>query len=359
MTAPNSEQHNLAAFGSLDWMGSSELGQPERELVGGFRDALQDGLAVGSSVVDIEGSTPRINPASGKSIDQQLLPKIEEIGQDGRFVLSPDFAWLGSNEFSKFRILRSGRAETSAHQVFFGAIQSVEDESRGVLVAVKPCIERDSTACNDWLNAHLARKAGERNFNPVGFLLHGGRGYSITELDRGVETLDNSEWQQVLLDEQNPAYAGQIEVLGDVAKHLAQLHQKQIFHEDPQFKNIALDISGEMFLIDWESSTFFEGDINPEVLRHKIEHDLKVLFGSMARSVQDNGVGLLHVFKHPIQWQLFKKYIFDPYIETYLEGEDESGMRFGVVADVEESLQTYIETGALYESLKRHRGHHK
>ncbi len=357
MALHTNESDHLSPLGSLDWMGSAELDQPERELVTGFRAALQEGLAVGIKTLDIDSRMHLVNNPD-KAIDQQLLGDVERKGYAGHFVVSPEYAWLQGEALGNFRIMRSGRAETSAHQVFFGALQADGDNDRGLLVAVKPCIERSSTACSDWLNAHLARRAGERSFQPVGYLLHEGRGYSVTELDRGVETLDNSEWRQVMLDEGNPNYAGQIELLGDIAARLAGLHKKNIFHEDPQFKNIALDISGEMFFIDWESSTFFQGAVEQSVLQHKMEHDLKVLFGSMARSVEDNGVGLLHIFKHPIQWQLFKKYIFDPYMETYLSDEGEDDSRFEVLAEVEATLQHYIESGAIYESLKRHRGHH-
>lgn len=357
MVLLDSEGDHLTPLGSLDWMGSAELDQSERELVSEFRAALQESLVIGTKVLDIDTRMHLVdNP--NKAIDQQLLPDVEKKGSAGHFVLSPEYAWLEGAGLSNFRIMRSGRAETSAHQVFFGALQADGDEDRGLLVAIKPCVERSSTACNDWLNAQLARRAGERSFSPVGYMLHEGRGYSITELDRGVETLDNSEWQQVMLDEGNPNFAGQVELLGDIAVRLAGLHKKNIFHEDPQFKNIALDISGEMFFIDWESSTFFQENTEPSTIQHKMEHDLKVLFGSMARSVEDNGVGLFSIFHHPIQWQLFKKYTFDPYMETYLNDEDEDGFKFETIAEVEATLQEYIESGAIYESLKRHRGHH-
>jgi len=339
-------------------MGSTELDPPERELVSGFRDALSVGHTLGIRLLD-----PRDNmylaSNNDRSINQQLLSAVERKGSAGHFIVSPEYNWLQGKALSRFRIMRSSRAETSAHQVFFGAMHAEDDDDRGLLVAVKPCIERNVTACSDWLNAHLARNSGERSFSPVGFLLQGDRGYSITELDRGVETLDNSEWQQVLLDENNPSHAGQIELIEEVACRLAALHKKNIFHEDPQFKNIALDITGELFFIDWESSTFLREGAGQSIVQHKMIHDLKVLFGSMARPVEDNGVGLLNIFKHSIQWQLFKKYIFDPYLEAYLQDESEDGDRFEVIAEVESGLQEYIEGGAHFDSLKRHRGHHK
>jgi len=356
--AENIDRSNLTPLGSIDWMGSIELDLPKRELVSGFRDALSAGHTLGIRTLDPRDNMHLVSHTS-RAIDQQLLPAVERKGNAGHFIVSPEYNWLQGKALSHFRIMRSSRAETSAHQVFFGAIHAEDDDDRGLLVAIKPCIERSITACSDWLNAHLARNAGERSFSPVGFLLHGDRGYSITELDRGVETLDNSEWQQVLLDENNPSHVGQIELIRDVASRLAILHKKNIFHEDPQFKNIALDITGEMFFIDWESSTFLQEGAEQSIVQHKMIHDLKVLFGSMARPVEDNGVGLLNIFKHPIQWQLFKKYIFDPYMEAYLQDESEDGDRFEVIAEVESGLQKYIEDGAHFDSLKRHRGHHK
>ena len=337
-------------------LGSNELVGERGDQVNRFRDSLKQAINAGVEVVNIDDLAPSVTQPD-KPIELQLLKAVEK-RSNGELCLSPDYGWLATAGFTAFHARRTFGAETSAHGVFFGVVHDPNDSSKGITVAVKPCIKKPETAYQDWLNNHLARKIDDRCYEPVGFIVDGGRGYSITKFKRdGFDTLDSTTWDNVLTIEGDPEYKTQIEVISSVAVALAELHKNNIFHGDAQFKNIVLDVTGEVYLIDWESATFFARPPEDGVLQHKISHDMKVLFRSMAMPVNKMGVGLISNFKHPMQWEYFKQYVFDPYMEAYLDGADENDPRFGIIAEVEEQVEEYILTGAIYESFKRQRSH--
>ncbi len=342
-----------------DWevLGSHELEKEQRDQLYAFRSALTDCYALnGARVIDVD-RLPRPDGDTDKSLSEQMKGAVIDrvTRKTQRLWLSPEYEWLGYAGLGNFNVIRTASAETSAHHVFFGIMHGGEPEGRGLKVAIKPCVENRTTACSDWLNATLAAKNGERGYKTVGFMFHDGTGYSITELDESTDTLDNTNWGNVLVDESDLEYMHQVAILGDIAKKLADLHNKNVFHGDPQFKNIALDVTGETFFIDWESATFFGGDQKYSDILHKSEHDLRVLFSSMARSEKAKGVGILSDFTHSVQWVLFKKHIFDPYMEERLEKAEDPGLVFDLVADIEERLEQYITNGELYTNLRRAR----
>lgn len=352
MEQPDAQLPEREVF-AWELLGSRELEITHRNQLLDFREAYHDAIRENSKVIDIEDRMHILDHPT-KSIDQQLVKDIAG-RSEGKLCLSPEYQWLQGAGFSSFNVIRSSRAETSAHQVFFGVMHDPDDETRGLPVAVKPCEDKAMTACQDWLNGSLAKREGERTFKPVGFILHDNRGYSLTELESEVETLDSTEWDRVLLEEHNPAYEGQRELIGGVAVSLAELHRKNVFHGDPQFKNIALDITGEVFLIDWESATFYEKSPKFQEMHHKLMHDLKVVFRSMALPEDRTGVGLLSPFTHKIQWQLFRQYFFDTYMESYLEGVKADEVQVDLAGELEESLREYIENGEIYRSFSRAR----
>jgi|GEM_PF-2796684 tRNA A-37 threonylcarbamoyl transferase component Bud32 len=300
-------------------------------------------------------------PATTKAANVQLIRQMHNrVTSGGRhFYVSPDFKWLGESEESHFSVVRMAGAETSAHGVFFGLL-SDEGGAWTLPIAVKPFREKPINVCADWLNNSLIAGRNQNYFAPVGFMIGGTTNYSITEIRQGAETLDNSHWRRVLMDEHNPEYDGQRALLAKVGTLIGDLHADSdldpdhIFHGDLQFKNIVNDVAGNVFGIDWESASFYNGGASNEVLINRAAHDLRVLFASMARSEEDMGVGLLHNFDPLTQWRHFKRYVFDPYMEAYLEKSTDAAA-FDRLAAVEEHIQDYILQRGLYTSLKRPR----
>ncbi|MFO0920644.1 MAG: hypothetical protein U0451_03150 [Candidatus Saccharimonadales bacterium] len=341
-----------------DIIGSDELGPEQRDQVYSFREALENCYEHnGVRVLDVRSRMHVVDVDDGKSTTMHLARDIESrLARSGHTLwVSPDYDWLKAAGYTKFNVVRSTRAETSAHKVFFGVLHDGDPED-SLPIAIKPCTTNPKTAYVDWLNGELATINKTRRYNPVGFMVINSVGYSLTELDNTSDTLDTSNWAGgVLNDDTNPEYKNQVTMLSDIGRRLAELHKKNIFHGDPQFKNIAIDVAGEIFFIDWESASFYSTLPKPTEAVHKISHDLRVMFSSMARSEADKGIGLLDGYKEIIQWELFKKHILNPYIETFLDGSDDISNIFNIIADVEVQLEGYIVNGELYRNLQRSR----
>jgi hypothetical protein len=332
---------------------SAELEEAPHGQLQEFRQDLEVALENEVVVVTPEDFAEGVDTT--RAVNAQLIRNVHNrVANGGRhFYLSPDFVWLGDSKTSRFSVVRMAGAETSVHGVFFGLLANETGEG-SLPVAVKPFREDPANACDDWLNNSLIAGTNQNYFEPVGFMIGGAINYSITELKQGAETLDNSNWRAVLMDEHNPDYIGQRGLLKKVGSLLGDLHARRIFHGDPQFKNIVNDVAGNVFGVDWESASFQGQSAPDEVLISRASHDLRVLFASMARSENDMGVGLLHKFSPWMQWQHFRNYIFDPYMESYLDkSTDET--TFGRLAVVEEQIQKYILERGLQTSLKRMR----
>jgi hypothetical protein len=325
---------------SWDTIPSGELEDRHKVQLSEFRSDLDHACQNGTKVV--EPTDFLAEPDASKAYNAQSIAKMErELHAGGRHLyLSPEYSWLSNRSLADFKVLRTARGETSAHGVFFGMLNDPEG-NRVLPVAVKPCKENQIKAYADWYNNSLVAQNSQRHFKPVGFMIGDGVRYSLTQLERGVETQDNSEWRTALADENDTAFEGQRALLKKMGKAMGHLHAENTFHGDPQFKNIAVDIAGRLFFIDWESASFFTDDIPEHTAVKKSFHDLKILFSSMKRSVEDNGVGLLSDFVPWMQWQHFKEYIFDPYMETYLDRSPNPDA-FNQVAEVEERLIQHI-----------------
>jgi hypothetical protein len=209
----------------------------------------------------------------------------------------------------------------------------------------------------------LARKSGLDTFLPLGFMINDGIGYTITERQDDIDSLDNVDWTQVLmLPDQHP---GMLEDLQKVGPALAKLHHGGIYHGDPQMKNGVITQRGSMHWIDWEATTVVPRSNQPTeeiqaLLQHKIVRDLRVLFSSLARSTDLQGIGLLHHQTPLAQWQYFDELIFTPYIAERLRlldnsPPDQAETAFGVLQAAEDEISEYIRNGDLYKSLHRSR----
>lgn len=325
---------------SWETIPSAELPETNREQLAKFRAALNHGLEHELLVLNPDEFEPQTSDV--KPINAAMASELKEItkSSESLIFLSPEYEWLKKHNLDHFSVLRAAKAETSAHGVFFGLLSDANSEG-ALPVAVKPCETKPDVAMVDWLNNSLAAKTEKRHFQPVGFMIGGDVAYSITELDRTVETLDNSNWQPVLYDADNPQHEGQRDLLMGVGRAMANLHAKNIAHGDPQFKNIAVDITGNLFFIDWESSTFCDPDVSNAVRVKRAAHDLRILFNSMDRSEEQKGVELLTIFHPSTKWKYFQEYVINPYIEAFLEA-DQREEAFDQVAEVEEIVCEYV-----------------
>jgi hypothetical protein len=300
---------------------------------------------------DLEMSIDLDHPdkPANKLIAQDIKEQLRHTGNE--FYTTQEFRWLEDASLTHFDVIRSAKAETSAHGVFFG-IMTNKETGESLAVAVKPCVQKPEKAYLDWLNNGLIARTERKHFAPVGFIYDSDRAYSMTLLQKGVETLDNTDWRYVLMDPESPSYIGQREQLTDIGIELAGLHEERIFHGDPQFKNIAIDPTGETYFIDWEAAKFFGKNATADVLRKKAAHDLEVLYYSMAAPVTHNGVGLLAPYDRRLQWAHFNNFILTPYLERRMEMDDRPA-NIEVLNEIESQIKEYALKEFSVGSLKR------
>ncbi|HEX3568565.1 MAG TPA: lipopolysaccharide kinase InaA family protein [Candidatus Saccharimonadales bacterium] len=277
------------------------------------------------------------------------------------YVDSDERAQELSGNMQSMRISRTSIAETSAHGVFF---TKMSGSGGTVRVAVKRFENGPRGAVQEWANTKLAAERGFGAFQPLGYIAAEDTGYMLTYRRDDVESLDNSDWTRALRDPE--AHQSMLEDISKVGPLLARLHHEGAYHGDAQLKNIVIDQMGQLDFNDWESSTFTERPTwsklsyeQADSHRHKIERDLKVLFGSLARSVEDKGVGLLTNLTPQAQTGYFREFIMTPYIEARLQllGQDspDADAAMVVMGEVEDAITQYISTGELQRSLARAR----
>lgn len=336
---------------------SFELEEASRDQLHKFRATFaragENPIAVfGEDLFDVESYMSEGSP--DKPINERIAAEIKDrmVYSGNEFYTTEEFDWLPASGLDRFDVVRSAKAETSAHGVFFGVMTSSQTDD-SLPVAVKPCTENPKKAYLDWLNNNLVARTGRKNFIPIGFIFDEDRAYSITRIERGVETLDNTEWNNVLMDPESQQYEGQREELAELGRELAGLHQDKIFHGDPQFKNIAVDPAGKIFFIDWESAQFFGDNASSQVLNKKAAHDLEILYYSAAAPEARKGVGLLSAYSPELQWCYFNKFILTPYLEARLEADD-SAENVEAVAETEDQIKNYVLKEFTAGSVKRY-----
>lgn len=330
--------------GEWEVVPSFELEEDNRNQLHEFRSSLEraslsEPCVLPDSLFDVEAQSaagPPNRPVT-ETIAAAIRDKIVHNG-NGLYT-STEFAWLGEAGLTSFNVLRSAKAETSAHQVFFGLMTN-PNTNECLPVAVKPCTKNPRKAYLDWLNNSLVARTGRKHFVPVGFIQDSDRAYSITLIERGVETFDNSEWRNVLQDPRNQDFVGQREQLKDVGEELADLHDDRIFHNDPEFKNIASDPTGSTFFIDWESAQVFGQEASDEVLIEGAVNDLEIVYYSAATSDLSHGVGLLSSYARHLQWTHFDNHILTPYLARRLD-RDSSSRSIDLIDAIEARVKHY------------------
>lgn len=262
------------------------------------------------------------------------------------------------------RLARTSVAETSAHNVFFAKMLGYNGGSR---VAVKPHENGTERLITEWVNTTIARNLGFGAFETLGIIRTREGGYILTKRRDDVEPLDNSEWAGILNDTE--ANKAMIEDLTQVGPLLARLHDVGGFHCDPQLKNFVVTEQGTLDFIDWESGKFYDkpswGEMEytqEEQLLSGAQRDLKILFGSLARSLEMHGVGLLDGYTTSAQWSLFKQYVLNPYIEERMKlienaGHADIDRALTHLTEIEEELENYILDGEMYKTLSRNGDH--
>lgn len=316
-------------------------------------------------VIDFEGVVDQANERNHKALSQGCLEVVLDEVKNAPHTYFYSHSAENAERIQKLPnvfISRTSIGETSAHKVFFALLTSDDDQLR---VAVKPFVSGNiaEKTITDWSNTLLARKSGLDTFEPLGFMICNGVGYTLTERQDDIDSMDNVDWSRALMSPDNDSLINDITKTGPA---LARLNHLGIFHGDPQMKNGVLTQRGSMHWIDWEASTIINRDRDQaslkaeSLIREKTVRDLLVLFNSLARSVSDNGVGLLDGKTPLAQYQSFNELVLTPYVNERLklvDGSDTAKVEatFLELGEIEQDISDYIKTGTLQNNLKRSR----
>lgn len=298
--------------------------------------------------VDIEQADP---VAAAK--DSFFRTDFQPVGEDGlsrpTFYALPEVTHELAEDLVGFEPFISRGGKASGHGVFFGALQFADGME--LAVAVKPHFSNEndpeskrnaeSSCLQDYFGNVAAKKCGFESLEPVGFILdEDGTPYSLTVLDQTLDTLDNINWTHFF--EEGFDTIGMKDLLYKVAMITALLHNNgESFHGDLAARNIATNIYGQVFLIDWEYGNVTNSPApDAEERFGKSWVDLRKLLQSMIRpaNIKDPGVGMFEHCKESY-WDNFKELFFDDYLEARKQLAQQGSHHMKKLRDTEAELQ--------------------
>ncbi len=176
----------------------------------------------------------------------------------------------------------------SRHIVSFAEVgyTTTHGQEESIMVAVKYYddeIESAGIECQSLLDSHAR---GFDTLAPIAIVRDDNDAYLITLLRPDIRSLDNANWA-VLPGE--PGFDALKDNLSFVARSLASLHAKGIFHGDAQVKNFARNDEGRYVVIDLERGCEIMHDDATHVERYNSSHDVhsslayRDLFGVWSR----------------------------------------------------------------------------
>ena len=256
------------------------------------------------------------------------LPKNEAISSflNNRLRTGSPIAYLAPEYYKlcdgtmKFEPYKSQAGKASRHGVIFGDLEFSEHES--VPVAVKPFQIVEGRAIteleclSDYFGNAVAHKFNLGGLEPIGMIDDTKKNfYSLTVLQRSLDTFDNINWADFYPDFNNSL--GMQELWIKAAHSIAILHNMgDSYHGDLYLRNIATNPEGMVFPIDWEKSEFscsFRRDFEERYVERM--KDLKQLIISMSYPMNigvGSGVGMFMEVRGD-WWDVFNEIFFAEY----------------------------------------------
>ena len=332
MTISRESGHNFE-FGNLP-----KFDDLEKSRIEGF------GLVVprlSVEVQDIEINENKQNPKNDAR--ERFLASRRRTG-DPIAYLNPDIAKLYNGSIS-FEPYRSQGGKASRHGVIFGDLHFGQNES--VSIAIKPfeIVDGRVQAEREWLDDYFgnsaAFKLGVGGLKPVGIIDDADHTlYSLTVLQKSLDTFDNIDWSGFLPDFQlNP---GMAELWSRAAHSIAILHSLgDSYHGDLYLRNLATNPEGQVFPIDWEYGDFccqFIDDLETRFTNRF--RDLKNLLKGMASPVNigiESGAGIF-MNTDSSWWQAFNQVFYSEYQTWRIELASQGSHHMRIVKSTEEEL---------------------
>lgn len=233
-----------------------------------------------------------ISRATGREIP--IISNAEDIfSEPGAYILDPELCQRGRMSDVNFSMeprMLSGAAD-SAHAVIAGELQvdytNKSAESKTIEVAAKCYSKRTAQERYERVkreiditkvmaaNGQLALKPVAVAIAPEG--VANGATVLLTEFDRDLFTLDNHPWERGLSPEN-------IDVAVTAASAVSRFNTFGYHHKDAKIKNVAGRLTGEIGMIDFETSVPI--DVNDPMQAAEAAHgDL----GLLLKSLEDEG----------------------------------------------------------------------
>lgn len=147
-------------------------------------------------------------------------------------------------------------AGASHHQVMFGEVEvDMAGEVRHLEAAIKPFVAGSGFAEHEHDCLAEVSRRGLDTYQPLALARDGDTTYLVTRLRAEPETLDNQNW--LISPTATPDLYEDVVIpnLEYVARGMATMHGKGIFHGDAQVKNFARTDTGGFLVMDLEDAT--------------------------------------------------------------------------------------------------------
>jgi hypothetical protein len=177
-----------------------------------------------------------------------------------------------------------------------------------------------------------------KTFTPVGVGSYAGLSFSFWELEKQVTTFDSIDWSYFIDDiPGNPGMASLIQKTADTA---AFIHALGLAHGDFHPRNLAVDVAGKVFPIDWETGVLNAVEDDDTAVRYQRAYlDLSsFMTGCFYDSEHFNsGIGIFRDVPNDEAIELFHGLFLNRYVEVRKQHADNE-QQIGDIVELVRSL---------------------
>jgi hypothetical protein len=246
----------------------------------------------------------------------------------------------------------------SAHDIAFGVAQIRNGGGpRLVNVAIKHFYE-SGKAVIDAANNSAILDRGFSTTNPMAVIIDNARGYIITPVIPGVQSIDTEPWHQYLNNPDSEVAEHFEGRLKDIAEMAAKLNSKGINHADGALRNYWVTTTGKVEPFDWESANLTSNSPTPNDLIRFGVGTLRPLYKSLEtpndsdRDRDRDRVQTVAILKgHPEnRWNQFNGLVFQHYIDQLIEDFNNKDLLndeyLEAIASIEVALREKLKTSS-------------
>lgn len=317
-----------------------------------FREAVMRCATVG---LQTEVDVTHLDPAEAAA---QIFYE-SEYHPGSTFYIAPQFAeFMQGHTIVGMEALESRAARMSRHKVFFLNLKFEEGSELAVAIkphelepsSLDPKKEAQASCLKDYFTNVAAQQIGLETLNPVGFIIDSqGVPYSITQLYKGLSTLDSTYWANYY--KPGEEISGMNELLDKSAEAVADVHHLGASYlGDLAFRNIATNLYGRVFLIDWEYGkvTLHDAESDEQNLQRTVDELGALMYDLAAPPDLKKGAGV-GLFTHNTGswWEGFQSIFLNKYFERRLK------LANGAENDWEATYQFEEDRASIEEQLER------